>query len=177
MTSVNYLREMPFYGLSDFQLIWENETYKQEILAKMTNNGFIDFIKNSWAYSEENVDLQQYKYFDMDEYSYLLNKKHQLNIIHLNCRMLSHNKGKIMSFLNSLDADLIDIILLSEIGKEGHRYLSMVFPNHDYEIDIPENNSYGGVAIVAKKEFNMMIKSNFKIIKECNCTRCQVENV
>ena len=52
---------MPFYGLSDFQLIWENETCKQEILAKMSNNGFIDYIKNSHSYTNENVSLEQFR--------------------------------------------------------------------------------------------------------------------
>ena len=85
---------MPFYGLSDFQLIWENETCKQEILAKMSNNGFIDYIKNSHSYTNENDSLEQFRYFDTDEYSHILMKKHHLNIIHINCRMLSKNKGK-----------------------------------------------------------------------------------
>ena len=176
MSRINYLKEMPFYGLSDFQLIWENETCKQEILSKMTNNGFIDFVKNSHSYSSEDTNIDQFKYFDTDEYSHILHNQHQLNIIHLNCRMLSKNKGKIVSFLSTLGKDL-DIILLSEIGKEGYRYLKSVFPNYNYETDLPKNNSYGGVAIVTHMDLKMNIKNDFQLKKECNCTRCHCENV
>ena len=176
MSRVNYLREMPFYGLSDFQLIWENETCKQEILTKMSNNGFMDFIKNSHSYSDENIDLQQYRYFDVDEYNDLLKKDHKINIIHINCRMFSKNKGKILSFLQSLDTEM-DIILLSEIGREGPRYLKSIFPNYDYEKDPPINNSYGGVAILAKKQFEMSINPELKFTKQCDCTKCEYENV
>ena len=167
---------MPFYGLTDFQLKWENGTCKQDILSKMTNNGFMDFIKNSYSYSEENIDLEQYRYFDVDEYNHILKKDHQLNIIHMNCRMFSKNKGKILSLLNSFDTDM-DIILLSEIGREGYRYLKSIFPHYDYEIDIPTNNSYGGVAIVAKKDFEMTIKTELKLAKQCDCTKCEFESV
>ena len=137
MSRVNYLKEMPFYGLSDFQLLWENETCKQEIIGKMTNNGFIDFMKKSDFYENDIFDFEQYKYYDIDEYNCVLKNKHQLNIIHLNCRLLSANRGKIMAFLNSLETE-VDIILLSEIGREGYRYLKSIFPNYDYEIDIPQ---------------------------------------
>ena len=176
MSRLNYLREMPFYGLSDFQLIWENETCKEVILEKMTNNGFIDFIKNSHSYSDENISLEHYRYFDVDDYMEILKKGRQLNLIHLNCRMISKNKGKILSFLNSLDTEL-DVILLSEIGKEGYRYLKSVFPNYDYEVDLPKGNTYGGVEILAKTELKMTINKELQFVKECNCTRCHTENV
>ena len=176
MSRINLLKEMPFYGLSDFQLLWENETCKQEILEKMTNNGFINFLKKSNSYENGSFDIEQHKYYDMDEYNFLLKKTHHLNIIHLNCRMLSANRGKIMAFLNSLDTE-VDIILLSEIGKEGYRYLKSIFPNHDYEIDLPKKNAYGGVAIVAKTDFKMTLKEEWKLLKECDCARCQFEGV
>ena len=58
--------------------------------------------------------------------------------------------------MKSLDTE-IDIILLTEIGREGHRYITSVFPNYDYEINLPKNNSYGGVAIVAKIYHNNIL--------------------
>ena len=176
MSRANLLKEMPFYGLSDFQLIWENETFKQEILSKMTNNGFIDFINKSQAYASNEHSLESFRYYDTEEYSEILNNKLHLNIIHINCRMLSCNKGKIISFLNSLDND-VDIILLSEIGRDGSRYLDSVFPNYDSEFDLPKNNNYGGVAILAKRCFNMTLKSEMKLVKECTCNKCEFESI
>ena len=167
---------MPFYGLSDFQLVWENESCKQEILSKMTNNGFIDFIKNTQLYTSDNINLDEYRYFDIDDYSHILKKNQHINAIHINCRMLAKNKGKIWSFMKSLETD-VDIILLTEIGREGYRYLTSTFPDYNYEIDLPKNNSYGGVAIVARKDFKLAIKRDFQLVKECNCTRCQIESL
>ena len=166
---------MPFYGLSDFQLIWENESCKQEIISKMTNNGFIDFIKKSQGNSSNEHNFDMNGYYDMEEYCETSKKCH-LNMVHMNCRMLSHNKGKIISFLDSLENEL-DVIMLSEIGKEGYRYLETLFPNYDYEFDIPKHNNYGGVAILSKKCLNMKIKSDMQLVKECACTKCEFESV
>ena len=47
MSSTNFSSEMPFYQLTDFQLIWENETGKQRVLDMMVNNGFKEFLTNS----------------------------------------------------------------------------------------------------------------------------------
>ena len=176
MSRVNHLTEMPFYRISDFELIWENESTKQKIMSKMTNNGFIDFLDNHYMSLNMNENINIYKYFDTDEYTSILKKHKRLNIMHMNCRMLSHNKGKIISFLNSLEVD-VDILLLSEIGREGHRYLKSVFPDYEYEIDLPQNNSYGGVAIVAKNNLDIKLRNDLQLIKECECTRCHFESV
>ena len=66
MSRINLLSDMNFYGLSDFQLIWETETCKQEIISKMTNNGFIDFIKKSQAHASNEFNLYFFIYYDMD---------------------------------------------------------------------------------------------------------------
>ena len=58
---------MPFYKLTDFQLIWENETGKQMILNKMENNGFKDFIIKSSSLNEIKPNLGDVKYYDVDE--------------------------------------------------------------------------------------------------------------
>ena len=104
---------MPFYGLTDFQLTWENETEKQKILALMDNNGFKEFMKNSESLKEAKTNIEDIKYMDLDELNYQIKQKNTMNILHFNCRMLSKNRGKINAFLKSLDKEP-DIIMLSE---------------------------------------------------------------
>ena len=176
MSNANLLKEMPFYGLSDFQLKWENESCKNHILEKMNNNGFIDFISNSQLDENNTFDINQCRYYDMDEYNRLLKDRDHLNIIHINCRMFSANRGKIFAFLSSLDKEM-DVILLSEIGKEGYKYLYSTFPNYDYEVNLPTKNSYGGVAIVTKSELKLKLKTELLLEKECDCRQCQFESV
>ena len=90
--------------------------------------------------------------------------------------MLSCNKGRIISFLNTLEND-VDILLLSEIGREGSRYLDSLFPNYDSEFHLPKNNNYGGVAILAKKCYNMTLKPEMKLTKDCPCDKCEFESI
>ena len=172
----NLLKEMPFYRLTDFQMIWENDTCRQNILNKMENNGFIEFFKNSNDYVDNKAFLDKHKYYDTDELNQAMNIPELIKLIHINARMLSKNRGKILGFLKTLNVQP-DIILLSEIGKEGFRYLSNTFPNYDAEYDIPLDNKYGGVAIlIDKSNIKVTVKDELRFIKECNCSKCQFEN-
>lgn len=176
-SSLNLLKEMPFYRLTDFQLEWENETGKQRILKLMENNGFCDFIRNSNNSSQIKCNLDNMKYYDIDELNLHMKNEKLIKILHINTRMLSKNKGKVMGFLNMFDAEP-DVLLLTEIGKDGKRYLKKTFPNYQYECDLPGKNTYGGVALLANKSSYKINKlQNLKIEKTCDCTKCQVEDI
>ena len=91
--------------------------------------------------------------------------------------MLSKNRGKILAFIHALD-DQPHIILLSEIGREGYRYVYNTFPDYNNELDLPITNTYGGIAILAKKDiFTMESSTSLKMSKKCDCRSCQFENV
>ena len=66
-SSLNILREMPFFSLTDMQLTWENETIKRSIIDKMDNNGFIGFFKNTYDFNDSKSFLDKHKYYDIDE--------------------------------------------------------------------------------------------------------------
>ena len=173
----NPLSEMPFYGLTDFQLIWENETRKQMILNMMENNGFKEFMKISTSSNEIKTNLGDVKYYDIDDLNTQIKDAKLMKILHFNCRMLAKNRGNITGFLKSLD-DEPDIIILSEIGKDGYRYLKSTFPNYQFEYDLPKNNNYGGVAILALNQiYDITINPDLKLVKTCNCSKCQVEDI
>ena len=172
----NLLKEMPFFALTDFQLKWENETCRQMILEKMDSNGFIEFLTNAHDYNDSKSLLDDFRYYDTDEINDVFKRKDLTKIIHMNTRMLSKNRGKIIGFLKSFDVQP-DLILLSEIGKEGYRYLNHVFPNYTFEYDIPVKNTYGGVAILGdENEYTFTSKDEIKLEKQCKCSNCQYEN-
>ena len=91
--------------------------------------------------------------------------------------MLSKHNVELVSYLDLFQTDF-DIIVLSEIGKEGFRYLQSTFPDYSYTYDIPEKNKYGGVAIMVKKSLGDIIERNdLKVSKDCDCDEFKFENV
>ena len=147
-------------------MIWENESGKQMILDKTDNNGFKDFMLNNSSFNEIKAEVGNVRYYDTDEINDLTKNTQMMRILHFNCRMLSKNRGKINGFLNLFQIEP-DIIMLSEVGKEGNRYLKSTFPNYLYESDLPKKNSYGGVAILVLNQFyDITINQDFKIKKK-----------
>ena len=115
------MKELPFFKLTDFQLIWENESCKQSIIDKIENNGFLNYVKNMDISNGNDTILDDFKYYDTDDLNRVLQTQNLLKVIHINARMLSKNRGKIIGFLGSLDTQP-NIIMLSEIGKEGYHF-------------------------------------------------------
>ena len=67
---------------------------------------------------------------------------------------------------------------ISEIGKEGYRYLSHNLPDYSYVFDLPTRNNYGGVALLIHQEHNQFKeRPDLKMNKSCNCDDCGYENV
>ena len=79
---------MPFYRLTDFQLLWENESGKQRILDLMENNGFSTLIRNSNQFAEIKCNLDNMKYYDIDELNMHMKNEKLLKIMHINTRMI-----------------------------------------------------------------------------------------
>ena len=173
---INPLQELPFFKLTDFQLKWENETNRDQVIEKMYNNGFIEFMINRDDYNDSKAFIENNSFYDSEDVSRKWGSENQTKIIHFNIRMLSKNRGKLMAFLNNMETKP-DIIMLSEIGREGGRYLKHTFPDYNYEYDTTQNNSYGGVAILADKyKYNMIVKEDNYMIKTCKCAKCNFEN-
>ena len=176
MSNHNFLNVMPFYRLTDFQLQMENESCRQKFLGLLEEKGLLDFIKNT---SPEDIPMResyQFKYYDVDEYNYSMHKDPFTKLMHVNSRMLAKNRGKIKAYINMLDQEP-EILLLSEIGKEGYRYLTHTFPHYDNLYDLPLTNKYGGVAILTKRGGGMKASNDLKLDKKCNCDTCQFENI
>ena len=77
---------------------------------------------------DENYNPENCKYYDTDEYNFMTRNDTHMKIFYLNIRMLARNGLKLQAYL-SLFHQRLDVIVLSEIGKEGYRYLSHNLPD------------------------------------------------
>ena len=126
---------------------------------------------------DENYNPENCKYYDSDEYNFMTRNSTYMKIFHLNIRMLARNGMKLRAYL-SLFHQRFDVILLSEIGKEGFRYLHNTLPDYLFICDLPTRNKYGGVAMFVHRDFGeLKERHDLKIIQSCNCDDCGFENV
>ena len=94
----------------------------------------------------------------------------------MNVRMLSKHHAELTAYSNTFK-QTFDVIILSEIGKEGFRYLNHIFPDYEYIYDVPKENKYGGIAIMVKKNKYLITERNdLKMEKNCQCNDCMFEN-
>ena len=54
-----------------------------------------------------------------------------ISVFHMNVRMLSKHHAELTVYLNTFK-QTFDVIVLSEISKEGCRYLNHIFPDYVY---------------------------------------------
>ena len=59
--------------------------------------------------------------YDSDEYNFMTRNSTYMKIFHLNIKLLARNGMTVQAYL-SLFHQIFDVIILSEIGKEGFRY-------------------------------------------------------
>ena len=110
-------RVLPFYNLTNYQFQEDSESHKRYINNIMEQNGFKDFIDNIYMYE---TGTNACKNVDIDEYNNI-DKTGCLCIYHMNIKMLANNRGYLVAFLSTLHEDL-DVIILTEIGINGHRF-------------------------------------------------------
>ena len=170
---LNLLRYLPYHSLSDFQLEMEYEPCRVKLKNLLDDAQFHDLMTNV----DENYNPENCKYYDSDEYNFMTRKSTYMKIFHLNIRMLARNGMKLQAYL-SLFHQRFDVIILSEIGKEGFRYLHNTLPDYLFIYDLPTRNKYGGVAMFVHRDFGeLKERHDLKIIQSCNCDDCGFENV
>ena len=126
---------------------------------------------------DENYNPENCKYFDSDEYNFMTSNSTYMKILHLNIRMLTRNGIKLQAYL-SLFRQRFEVLLLSEIGKEGFRYLHNALADYLFIYDLPTRNKYGGVAMFVHRDFGeLKERHDLKIIQSCNCDDCGFENM
>ena len=178
------LGALPFRSLTDFDLEYLNKSFKKHTIENLEDNGFMNFFKTNRPDIPLGKNPALFKqYYDADQFNSIpsMNRNHGINLCHLNIRRLSKNKGNFIAFLSTLKTTF-DVIILTEIGDNADYFLnSNLLSDYDYISDfreLPENNKYGGVAILLKKDIGKAIpRHDLKIKKSCSCDKCVFENV
>ena len=102
----------------------------------------------------------------------------------LRCWCFSHeytkvvkHRGELIAYLSSLSSKF-DVIILSEIGDDAIRYLSILLDDYAFFYQITHDNHYGGIAIYVKEDrFETAEREDLQIRKTCKCSKCNFESV
>ena len=177
MSTSNQISVLPFRHLTDFQLQMELESSQLQIKNMLSENGFTEYmqgIKSTYLFDNENGI--ECRYYDTDEYN-ISATGFTVRFLHVNIRRLAKNRGHLLAYL-SLFKHMPDIIMLSEIGRDGNRYLKFTLPDYDYYYETPLVNAYGGVAILVRKGITQVSEiSHLKLNMTCKCSACELENI
>ena len=145
----NLLRYLPYQSLSDFQLEMEHEPCRVKLRNLLDDARFHDLMINV----DENCNPQICKYYDSDEYNFTTRTSTYMKIFHLNITMLAGNGMKLQAYLSRFHYR-VDVIILSEIRREGFRYLHNTLPDYLFMYDLPTRNKFGGVAMFVHRDFD-----------------------
>ena len=118
---------MLFANISNFELALEIESVRTAMQNKLVNNGFNEFLRDYHKDLNLNTNVLDVngQYFDIDELNNTASKKSNVacNMMHMNIRRISKNKGKLLALLSVIDMKF-DIMILSEIGHDGNNYIN-----------------------------------------------------
>ena len=173
---------LPFAALNDFEVEEEARNPRTIVFDRLRETGFRDFV-TSYLQNNQQVHYNTFEslldYVDIDEFNIkyrALNK--QFSLIHINCRRVAANKGKILALLLTLE-NTFGVIVLSEIGDDAENYINDQFLL-DYEpfTNPPTGNKYGGVAILVHKDIGPAYpKEEYKLHRDCPCKEFPVEDL
>ena len=117
-------RNLPFGGVSNYELLNTENTNLSSLIERFENNGFIEHFRRHRR--DIQIDLNpafSKQYYDVDEFNLKFSSTNcGLTICHINVRRIAKNKGRLIAFLSSITRDF-DILLLTEIGDNADGFL------------------------------------------------------
>ena len=171
--------ELPFQGLTDYDVEDEYIPTKRKILTLSDNPKFEEFLKTNQFDSLFNPsDLNCCKYYDEDEFNDL-NRQGDgfLNVFSLNIRSLPKHGGELACYLNILKMQF-DIIVMTEIGAKNINLMENLLENYTLYYITPKSNRCGGVGIYIRNKLqNVAIINDLSIVLSCTCQRCEIESL
>ena len=175
----NFLNVMPFYNLTDYNMINEFVSAKQKIKQLMEYNGLDQFMKkmriDELFNYDENIECH---YYDEDMMKKLcINGPESLNVFSLNVRSLPKHGGELLCLLDSLEARF-QLIILTEIGARNLGLVENLIPGHTLLHVIPKSNMKGGVGIYCSNDLiDLSREDELVISKTCKCDVCDFESL
>ena len=142
MAQNNAVRDaLPYNYLTDFEISEEARNPATLIRDRLKNHGFRDFISKHIAENQEahyDAGFDLFDYSDTEQFN--IRFKDSLvpfSLIHINCRRIAANKGKILALIMTLELEF-DVIALSEIGDDAENYINDQFlPNYESHLNPP----------------------------------------
>ena len=154
MAPQNYFSDLPFSRLSDYQIMWECCTTKNKFFQKYDSSKLRQLLKNQVPEYLHDMHIIDSKYYELEQFnSEFGNKGNHISYYATNIRKLGLHRGELMAFMSCLKLKF-NVIILTEIGIDACHYVSSVFDGYECFYNLPDDNSYGGVAIYVKTTLN-----------------------
>ena len=173
---------MPFANKNNFELALEIESVKTSMQNQLEDNGLNDFLRDYHKDLNLNTNVLGVndQCYGIEEFNDITKNKFHIacSVIHINIRRITKNKGNLLALLSVTDLKF-DIVILSEIGDDANNYINdNYFSDYNFYMDLPNNNKYGGVAIMIKHDYGSVTeRGDLKLLKTCTCDKCAHENI
>ena len=142
MSSLNNriaFHEMPFDGLTNYEIQINFQSAKKRIHELMDKHGLYEFLTEN--YMDDLFNPEKYKacdYFDKEKFIGLKrDATNHLNILSLNIRSLPKHGGELVCLLEVLETKF-DIIVLTEIGSRNISTVKHLLENYQLYYVIPK---------------------------------------
>lgn len=181
------LVDLPFFNIIDDTELAEVAPYSNRLqnFENKIFNPFDDRMlveENAGINYDENIQSIQSKckYRTVDELISLMESQHSknLSIIHFNTRSLPSKECEIKIFLQQLNKNPIQVIIISEtwLNKENETFYNKLFPNYNAFYSSRDHRG-GGVAIYVLKGINCKERTDLKFsLESCDCKTVELIN-
>jgi exonuclease III len=158
---MNNLAELPFYCLTNLQLLNTIQSVNQKIKEILKNNKFQNYIDE--VTHEGHNKKSSCNYYDEDGLLCEINKnQYDLAILHINIRSLDKHWGELIALINSLD-NKFDVVALTEIGRKNIPNRATMFDDTFNMVYAQPLINFGGAALLIKKNIEYTEREELKI--------------
>ena len=136
------LRNLPFYSISDYELIGLCETAEKHFNNLLESKDIREYVCKRTV-TDENFNFEYYSEDKINSKFKALEKTIWLAVFHVNIRSLNHNHHKLELYLESLNM-MFDIIVVSEIWAYNMDFYENIMNGYTLVYDLPKCRNVGG---------------------------------
>ena len=164
LTTINYQKELPFFNVTNPQLIQLVESTHKAIKSMIENSSFNSHIQSSLPKSA--IIKKGCKYYEIEDVQKIISKnqnEEKLNILHINIRSLDLHFGEMLALLERVE-NQFQMIALSEIGKKNIENREAFLKSLGYKFKyIKPTISKGGCGLIYQDKINLVARTDLKI--------------